>query len=55
MLKPDLQRKYQARPVTIIEEVHANPSINAIVVDEIQKVPEILDAIHSLIGKNPLP
>ncbi len=49
LLKPDIQRKYQARPETIIEQVHANPSIKTFIVDEIQKVPELLSAVHSLI------
>jgi len=49
LLKPDIQRKYQSRPETIIELVHANPSIKTFIVDEIQKVPELLSAVHSLI------
>jgi len=49
LLKPDIQRKYQSRPETIIEQVHANPSIQTFIVDEIQKVPELLTAFHSLI------
>ena len=49
LLKPDIQRKYQSRPETIIEQVHANPSIKIYIIDEIQKVPELLSAIHSLI------
>ena len=49
LLKPDIQRKYQARPETIIEVVDANPDRELLIVDEIQKVPELLSAIHSLI------
>ncbi len=49
LLKPDVQRKYQARPETIIELVDANPDNEIIVVDEIQKVPEMLSAIHSIL------
>lgn len=49
LLKPDVLRKYQSRPETIIEQVHANPSIKTFIIDEIQKVPELLNAIHSLI------
>lgn len=49
LLKPDIQRKYQSRPETIIEQVHANPSVKIFIVDEIQRVPELLSAIHSLI------
>lgn len=49
LLKPDIQRKYQSRPETIIEQVHANPSTKIFIIDEIQKVPELLSAIHSVI------
>ena len=49
LLKPDIQRMYQSRPETIIEQVHANPSIQTFIIDEIQKVPELLSAVHSLI------
>jgi len=49
LFKPDVQRKYQSRPEIIIEQVHANPSIKTFIADEIQKVPELLSAVHSLI------
>jgi predicted AAA+ superfamily ATPase len=49
LLKPDVQRKYQSRPETIIEEAHANPSKKVFIIDEVQKVPELLDPVHSLI------
>ncbi|MCK5147444.1 ATP-binding protein [bacterium] len=49
LLKPDIQRKYLARPETIIEQVHAHPESIIIIIDEIQKVPAILDAVHALI------
>ncbi|MCI0495430.1 AAA family ATPase [candidate division KSB1 bacterium] len=49
LLKPDVFRAYAARPERIFELVHGNPDKNVIVVDEVQKVPEILSAVHSLI------
>jgi predicted AAA+ superfamily ATPase len=52
LLRPDVQRKYQARPETIIELVSAYPDKVIFIVDEIQKVPEMLSAIHSLIEEN---
>jgi predicted AAA+ superfamily ATPase len=52
LLKPDQQRKYQAKPETIIELVGANPGKRIFIVDEIQKVPEMLSAIHSIIEEN---
>jgi len=49
LLKPDIFRTYAARPERIIELVHGNPDKHIVIVDEVQKVPEILSAIHSLI------
>lgn len=49
LLKPDVQRLYQTRPETLIEQVHANPKRKIIVIDEIQKVPQLLDVVHHLI------
>jgi predicted AAA+ superfamily ATPase len=49
LLQPDTLRRYQARPELLIEQVHGNPSASVIIVDEIQKVPELLDAVHKLI------
>lgn len=49
LLKPDVQRIYLSRPETLIEQVHANPSVKAFIIDEIQKVPDLLSAVHSLI------
>ena len=33
----------------LVEQVRANPSVKVFIVDEIQKVPELLDVVHSLI------
>jgi predicted AAA+ superfamily ATPase len=52
MLKPDLQRLYQARPETLLEQVQGNPQFQKIVIDEIQKVPQLLDVLHHLIEEN---
>ncbi len=49
LLKPDIFRTYSARPERIIELVRGNPDKKVIIVDEIQKVPELLSAVHSLI------
>jgi predicted AAA+ superfamily ATPase len=49
LLKPDVFRTYAARPERMIELVAGNPEKKAIIVDEVQKVPEILSAVHSLI------
>ncbi len=49
LLKPDTFRTYAARPERIIDLVHGNPGKKIIIVDEVQKVPELLSAVHSLI------
>ena len=49
LLKPDVFRKYSAHPEHIFELVQGNPSKKYIIVDEVQKVPELLPAIHSLV------
>ncbi|KPL08523.1 ATPase [bacterium SM23_57] len=49
LLKPDQFRRFSAKPEILIELVHANQEKREIVIDEIQKVPELLPAIHSLI------
>jgi hypothetical protein len=47
LLKPDLQRRFQSRPENLIELVRANKSSNTFIIDEIQKVPELLSAVYS--------
>ena len=48
LLMPDIYRNYLARPERLREVVHANPEKNVVVLDEIQKVPELLDVVHGL-------
>lgn len=49
LLEPDLFRAYSARPERLSEIVHGNPDKKVVVIDEIQKVPQLLSVIHSLI------
>ncbi|HFE65148.1 MAG TPA: ATP-binding protein [Caldithrix sp.] len=49
LLKPEVFRKYAARPERMIELVHGNPEKTVVIVDEIQKLPELLSVVHSLI------
>jgi predicted AAA+ superfamily ATPase len=49
LLQPDVFRAYVARPERMIELVRGNPEKKIIIVDEVQKVPDILSAVHSLI------
>ncbi len=49
LLSPDLFRLYSARPERLREIVEGNPDKKIVIIDEIQKVPVMLDIIHQLI------
>jgi predicted AAA+ superfamily ATPase len=48
LLMPDVFRTYLARPERLRKLVMANRDNKVIVIDEVQKVPEILEVVHSL-------
>lgn len=51
---PGLQRRYLARPELLLEELAAAPaSTRLVLVDEVQKVPALLDAIQVLFDTKP--
>jgi len=49
MLLPDIFRSYNARPERLREVVHAQKGNKPIIIDEIQKAPQLLEVVHSLI------
>jgi len=49
LLDPQQQRAYLARPERLREWVDAHPLARDVVIDEIQKVPALLDVVHQLI------
>jgi predicted AAA+ superfamily ATPase len=50
LLLPDTERRYRRRPELLISDLNALPKRPAwIVIDEIQKVPRLLDVVHELI------
>lgn len=51
LLEPDTFRSYSAYPERLREIVLAYPDKKEVVIDEIQKIPELLSVIHSLIEK----
>lgn len=55
LLAPDLQRRYQARPERLRELIDGNPAAEVLVIDEVQKVPTLLDVVHQAIEKSGLP
>jgi len=55
LLQPDVFRSLLARPERLREMVHGNPSTPTIVLDEIQKVPQLLDVVHALMEEDKFP
>lgn len=49
ILLPDVFRNYTAYPERLREVVHANKGKKTVIVDEVQKVPQLLEVVHSLI------
>src|SRR5437868_2878518 len=49
LLLPDVLRSFLAKPERLIELVKANTKKSVIVIDEIQKAPQLLSIIHHLI------
>ncbi|PKL72236.1 ATPase [Candidatus Kuenenbacteria bacterium HGW-Kuenenbacteria-1] len=51
LLEPDIFRSYSSRPERLKEIVLAYPKKKIIIIDEIQKIPELLNVVHLLIEK----
>jgi predicted AAA+ superfamily ATPase len=49
LLKPDVYREMSARPERLAQRVLANLDRRPVVVDEVQRVPELLNVVHDLI------
>lgn len=49
LLDPEMQRIYQARPERLRELVAGSPRATDVVIDEVQKVPVLLDVVHELV------
>ena len=50
-LQPDVFRRYSGYPERLRELVEGNPQTKVFILDEVQKVAEILSVVHSLIEK----
>ena len=55
LLAPELERRYAARPERLRELVAGHSEAKVVVVDEVQKVPALLDVVHQLIETAPTP
>jgi uncharacterized protein len=49
LLKTDVYMRYLRRPALLREELEASPPTGPVIVDEVQKLPALLDEIHWLI------
>jgi len=49
LLNPESYRIYLAKPERLVELVDGNPEKSIVVIDEVQKVPALLDVVHQLI------
>ena len=49
LLLPDLFRSYSANPEKLKKLLDADPKVQIVVIDEVQKVPELLSVVHSII------
>ena len=49
LLDPETLRALAARPERLRELVVANPNVGDVVIDEVQKLPELLEVVHGLI------
>ena len=49
LLQPDVYREMSARPERLRALVLGSPHCDTVVVDEVQRVPELLNVVHALI------
>ena len=49
LLDPERIRFFSAKPERLAETVNANPRSHCVVIDEVQRVPDLLTVVHSLI------
>ncbi len=52
LLSPELFRQYTARPERLNELIEGNQYKGIVIIDEIQKVPMLLDVVHQIIESN---
>jgi predicted AAA+ superfamily ATPase len=56
LLDPETEHRFSLQPAALRELIAANPTADSVVIDEIQKVPALLDVVHGCIegalGKN---
>jgi predicted AAA+ superfamily ATPase len=53
LLDPETFRSYSARPERLKAAIEGRSNLESVVIDEIQKLPELLDLVHLLIERHP--
>lgn len=52
LLDPEEEERFLRRPNTLVERVQGAPkTVTHVVIDEVQKVPKLLDVVHKLMGE----
>jgi predicted AAA+ superfamily ATPase len=51
LLAADVERRFAARPERLRELVAGHPEAEVVVIDEVQKVPKLLDVVHQIIER----
>jgi uncharacterized protein len=51
LLDPAVLRRYQARPERLQERLDASVGPQVVVIDEVQKAPQLLDVVHALVER----
>ena len=51
LLRPEVEQRFAARPDRLRELVDGEPEAEVVVIDEVQKVPALLDVVHHLIER----
>lgn len=51
LLRPEVHQRFAARPERLRELVDGNPGAKVVVLDEVQRVPALLDVVHHLIER----
>jgi predicted AAA+ superfamily ATPase len=52
LLAPDVFRTYSAKPERLRDVTEAQKSLGVVVIDEIQKIPDLLDVVHLLMERH---
>lgn len=49
LLQPDIMRSLAARPERLRDQVRGNPDRRTVVIDEVQRIPELLNVVHAIL------